>query len=355
MRVVRTTRMIPALLFAAVVSSSATMSQDDSWLYLSQDSAVVRVSKTDATHRVRITPPMPHRIAAIDVDGDTVLFGTAPAPACVQTTKCPAFPCITVCPLADTNATHFIASVPVTGGEPQIVAGALSGVTQIAHDDGWIYWLEPSTEDDHQVSNADARLRRISRAGDVVETIASALTVSYRNAHPFVLGDDVVYVSSDKQVLRIPKSGGAPIAVATTVSTDDSGIAGAGGFVYFPNVSFSPVGAIDVRTGTVSAVHLPIVIEAATWVQSVLAATPRALAVEERSQWTHTHWRGWTASETCRNHPTLMNYALGDYLEEYFIDPLVAPAVAIDDDAVYMNDRRVLDISAPCHPRAVSH
>src|SRR5205814_3597004 len=145
-----------------------------------------------------LTAPTEHRIAAVDVDGDTVVYGTALTSYCPFDNVCPPSFCPDfACTVADTESVHSLSAVSTDGSNPHVLVSGLRGVTEIAHDDTWIYWVEPSSDLDGQTSN-DGRLWRIDRSGST-EVVAFGLTISFRNQHPFVMAEDAIYVNTGGQ------------------------------------------------------------------------------------------------------------------------------------------------------------
>jgi hypothetical protein len=341
---------LAALLFATY-STFGPIGQDAQFLYVAQDGAIVRVSKDDPNQRTVLTVPTSRRIAAVDVDGDRVLYATAPSVSC---SAAPTFPPDTFwvhynCSLTDTEADHEIRSASLFGGDDRLVLHMPNGITELAHDDQWTYFLTPS----NGMTPLSGRLFRQNKSTQVLQWMAADLLVSAANQHPFALTGDAVYVVSGTRLLRVTKSSNPVITDVAAVSAD-SAIASVDDVVYFA----TPTGirALDAATGSLTNAPFPFVrVADVTFPVSILAAAPGVLVFTEGGGWTHTGFRGWVYSDLCAN-ARLLLYKEADVYHSYFFDPLGDPAVAIDARGVYFGDRRVVALpSAPCHRRAASH
>jgi hypothetical protein len=333
----------PVSLLLATYTTFGPIAQDDTSLYIADHGSIVRVDKNDPAKRTTLTIPTTRRIAAIDVDGDRVYYATAPAPDCRSV---PTFPPETLyvhynCALIDTEADHELRSVPLSGGEEQLLFREPDGITEIAHDAGWIYWLSPS----NGIVPLGATLKRKNKVNNSWDVIATDLAVSVGNQHPFVLAGDSIYIVSGTRLLRFATSGGTPTDV--TEVHPDSSIEAIDGILYFAYFSGSDVGALDMRTGVMALVRFPLVVEQATAPVSILGAGPGLAVLSEISGWTHTAFRGWIVSDRCTDSATLLGSTTGDVFSGYFIPPLAEPPMAVDSTGVYMADRRVLTFGAP--------
>jgi hypothetical protein len=288
----------------------------------------------------------PYRIAAVDLDGDDVLFGTSVRERIAWT---PIFPNNDVyqsatIELVDAERVHAIERVNATGGVPRTVIGGLRSVAQLAHDASWIYWLE-SSSGAYDTPAADAALRRIDKSGIVIETVASGLTIPYSNQHPFVLAGDDVYINSGDELLRVSKSGGPTRAVART--RPGSAIALGGGTIHYvldARLHRLEAGS-DIELGSM----YPIQLAGATWADTLLGAAPGLLVAQVGWGLTGTNAREAELLGTCAPEASLrvIRLATGDRGHFYFVDPLSAPPTAIDDRGVWMRDHRVITFTTP--------
>lgn len=324
-----------SLLLATAFSTFGPIAQTDDSLFVADRGSIVRVDKSDTSKRVTLTAPTQRRIAAIDVAGDRVIYGTAPAPQC---NAVPTFPPDTLyvhylCSLTDDESEHELKSVSMFGGDEQVLVRTAGGVTQIAHDDDWIYWLEPSSG----ISPSAARINRKNRTTGAFELVAAGLVVSAVNQHPFALSDDAVYVVSGTRLLRLPKRGGAVRDVAEVNA--DSSVAESDGMIYF--VDAARVYALDSRTDRIADAHVPLASGCgATYPIAILGAAPGFVVAAEGSGCTNTAFLGWIASDLCANRATLLGSTTSDRIHAYFIPPLSDPAVAVDANGVWFGDTR---------------
>lgn len=152
MRVARTTRMFAAFLFAcqcAATSPRATIgivAQTADALYLPSAGGIARIDKTTGAGGT-ISAPIPRAVSAIDVDGETVFFGT-------RITFASGF-----FPSNDGPRENFIASV--ANGVPAILVQHRGDVFDLHHDAAHVYWTE------------DSAVWRCPRAGGPVEAVAA--------------------------------------------------------------------------------------------------------------------------------------------------------------------------------------
>ncbi|MEA2571672.1 MAG: hypothetical protein QOI24_3673 [Acidobacteriota bacterium] len=342
--------MFAAAVLLAIYSTFGPIAQTERVIYTVTPSGSVleRVVKDDRSIAPFALAESPYRIAAVDIDGDEVLYGTAVREKLTSVAIPPdGFYSRTTLELVDTGAVHSILRVHEGGGVPQTLISGLRGVTELAHDASWIYWVEPSSGL-VTAPAADAALRRIDKSGLVVETVASGLTIPYNNQHPFVLAGDDVYVSSGGRLLRISKSGGPARLITTTFS--GSAIAMVGDVLYF---SCGGAGAVALQTRTdliLGALALPIYAGAI----SILAAGPGLVIAESSSGSTGLVYRQWHLFGECppAASVTFGFTAWGSRYGLYFMDPLSAPPIAIDDRGVWMRDQREITFASP--PEACS-
>lgn len=333
----------PVALLLATYSTFGPIAQDDSSLYIADRGSVVRVAKNDPSQRTALTVPSSRRIAAIDVDGDRVIYATAPVPQC---TAVPTFPPATiyvhyVCSLTDASSDHELRSVSMFGSDERFLVHAPNGITEIEHDDQWIYWLEPG----NGVAIASARLLRKSKETGGLDPLYSGLMVSATNQHPFVLAGDSIYVISGTRLLRVAKSGGGVMKDLAPANAD-SALAEIDGFVYFVNIGRAYV--LDTRSESITEQRFPVTQSGgATYPISILGAAPGLVLASEGAGWTHTLFRGWILSDLCTNSAQLLGSKGGDASIGYFIPPLAEPPIAVDSNGVYISDRRALTFANP--------
>lgn len=333
--------MIATLLFATY-TTFGPIAQDASSLYVGEGGAIVRVDKSDSTQRMTLIPPVGHRIAAIDVDGDRLLYATAPAPHC---TALPTFPPEMLyvhynCSLIDAETDHELRSVSIFGGDDRLLGRSANGITEIAHDDDWIYWLEPS----NSLTPLGARLFRRDKATGASGVIADGLIVSPLNQHPFALTTDAIYVVSAARLLRVSKSPGAAITDVAKVNADSS-IAATDDTIYF--VDEAQVFAHDARTGNTRRLQFPIAESGgATYPISILGVAPGIVVASEGAGWTNTNFRGWILSDLCSQTARLLHSTTSDRFHAYFIPPLSDPSFAIDSNGVYSGGQRVVTFAS---------
>lgn len=321
--------MLAAFILAASLATFGPIGQDPSYLYVGEEGGIDRVEKSDLSRHVRIVTTE-RRIGAIDVDGDRVLYGTASAPKCVPYY----FGIYTFpdCKWIDTEPAHELRSVPAGGGAEVVLASHSPGITEIAHDDDWVYWIEPAN-----VDVRDGRLWRRRKADGLLQLLAENLDVSRENQHPFVLLEDSIWVSSGGQMLRIFKAGG--IATAIIAVFPQTPIAADGPFVYFSSSSGSgSPDRIDSRTSSVSVVSYPNAVQAVKFILGV--ADGRVVAMNQLQGIDGTN-REWHVVDLCaQTWRELGAVFLSKYQGSF--EPLTEPVVAIDSSNVYIDYDHVL-------------
>jgi len=338
-----------AAILAAVFSTFGPVGQDASSLYVADQGSVVRVDKENLT-RTSLTATTSRRIAAIDIDGDRVLYATAAAPRCEPYEVFPGNSAYHghKCTWIDADATHELRSVPVTGGEGVALVEHSRGITEIAHDGDWTYWIEQATAE----AARDGRLLRRRKVDGFVQLMADGLDVSPENQHPFVLQEDAVCVVSGALLLRISKFGGIARAVADVNS--QSSIAGGENLVYF--VQQTRVYQFDSRTAVVSPIAFPYTGVGLSYPLSILGIAGSRAVVTENVTSYHYESHIWFAADLCAQSVVTMGGVGNDNYNGYFIPPLSEPGIAIDSDRIYMSDSRVsiFYISPDCRRRHTS-
>jgi hypothetical protein len=339
--------MFAAALLLATYTTFGPIAQTERNVFVAVDdgSVLQRIVK-DADVVPFALAQSPYRIAAVDVDGDDVLYGTSVRRKIKWQPLLPgdmAFQSATI-ELVDTEPVHTIERIAAIGGAPQTLVSALRGVTQLAHDTSWIYWLEPSSGTDTAPA-PDAAMRRVDKSGLIIETIASGLTVPYSNQHPFVLAGDDVYINSGDQLLRVSKSGGAARAVAET--RPGSSIAITGDTIHF--VRAVAARQLQVGSDVEIASVFPMQVTAATWADTILGAAPGLQFVQVGRAVTGLALRDAQLLGACAPNTTarVLPVTSGNRSHLYFIDPLAAPPTAIDDRGVWMRNHRAIDFASP--------
>jgi len=330
----------------ATYSTFGPIGQDAQAVYVARDGSIVRVAKDNPEQQATLTSPAQYRIAAIDVDGDDVVYGTSITSQCPMLNVCPPAYCPDfVCTLTNTEPVHSLNVVSTQSLISRTLVSGLRGVTEIGHDGSWIYWLEPSS-DFKGITNGDGRLRRIDKSGLVVETLLVGVKASYRNQHPFVIADEAIYLNSGGWLVRVPKSGGWPEYVRQLSGGPESPLAIEGHFVYAAGSGRS-VTVLDASSGEFHVMEAAVIESGgATGITSVLAAAPGVVVVQEFSGWTHTRWHAWAVSDLCRQTATLAA-EVTFYYGGFNVPALLAPPFAIDDRRIYMDYGRVYRYPAP--------
>jgi IPT/TIG domain len=192
------------------ISSSADVAQDSSWLYVSSENTLQRILKATG-ERAAIAPPSTRQIAAIDVDGPAVYYGTR-----TSISTCSWVNDIGGC-TDDGQSANEIVFVPATGGMPTVLVNGVRSVVGISHDVTSIYWVEASTRTDTAAAflwKSDALIRRIDKRTGVIDTVASGLTIRNYDSNLVAFDDAFVYYTdSGARLVRYAKSDG----VTTTV------------------------------------------------------------------------------------------------------------------------------------------
>jgi hypothetical protein len=339
--------MLAAALLFATYSTFGPIGQDEVAVYVARDGSIVRVAKDNPAQQTTLTSPTSHRIAAIDVDGDEVIYGTSITSICPMTNVCPPAYCPDfVCTLSNTEPVHSLHVVSTQSLTTRTLVGGLRGVTEIGHDASWIYWLEPSS-DYKGITNGDGQLRRIDKSGLVIETLAAGLNTSYRNQHPFVIAEEAIYLNSGGWLVRIPKSGGWPEYVRRLGGGPESPLAIDGHLIY--DAVGRSVTVLDVDSREVHVMAAAVVIQGggATGIVSVLGAGPGVVLVQEFAGWTHTRWHAWAVSDLCRQTATLLNETYFYSYGGFNVPALFAPPLAIDDRGIYSNGGRIYRFATP--------
>lgn len=143
--------MLAALLFACQCGAAApratigVIGQTAEAIYLPLAGSIARIDKATGKGGA-ITWPIPRAVSSIDVDGETVYFGT-------KTTFATGF-----FPSNDGLSENFIASV--TQGTPEILVQHRGDIFDIRHDATHLYWTENSA------------VWRRARVGGAVEMVA---------------------------------------------------------------------------------------------------------------------------------------------------------------------------------------
>lgn len=338
--------MLAAALLFATYSTFGPIGQDENAVYVAQDGSIVRVAKDNPEQQTTLTSPTPYRIAAIDVDGDNVIYGTSITSKCPIVNLCPPSYCQDfVCTLTNTGPVHSLNVVSKQSLISRTLVSGLRGVTEIGHDASWIYWLETSS-DYKGITNGDGKLRRIDKSGLVIETLAVGVNASYRNQHPFVIADDAIYLNSGGWLVRIPKSGGWPEYLRRLSGGPEAPLAIEGHFVYDAGWGRS-VTVLDAKSREVHVMEAAVIESGgATGIVSVLGAAPGVVLVQEFAGWTHTRWHGWAVSDLCRQTATLIA-EVTFYYGGFNVPALLAPPLAIDDRGIYLYYGRVYRYPAP--------
>jgi hypothetical protein len=329
--------MLAPVLFLATYTTFGPIAQDDTSLYIADHGSIVRVDKNDPAKRTTLTIPTTRRIAAIDVDGGRVYYATAPAPDCRPH---PLFPPETLyrsfnCGLTDIYDPHELKSVSTSGGEEQVIFTSADGITEIAHDETSIYWLVPS----NSARPMSGQLFAKNKTTGTLISLANSLAVSaVFNQHPFVVGDDALYVASGASLLRVPKAGGDVTAVVTV--DVDSSISGFDGKVYFTRQD--RVFALDTATGSSAEVQVRLApVSGAPFPTSVIGAAPGLVLPTQETGFQNEALYGWTLSDLCTNTATSLGSISASVFDGYFIPPLTVPPIAVDSTGVFIGDRRV--------------
>jgi hypothetical protein len=122
---------------------------------------------------------------------------------------------------------HGVKRVPLSGGNAQMLAeegiGA-DGADAIALDDAYVYWIDRGTTGDTSSS-----LKRLAKSGGEPLVLAAGM---FRSSTGLGLDTENVYVSSMEagNVLKVSKAGGAPVVIASglrcphTVRVDGSSV-----------------------------------------------------------------------------------------------------------------------------------
>lgn len=158
--------------------------QDDYALYVVRSapgaSVINRVAKDGGIEQPITTSPL--RITAIDVDGPRVYYGTGEWPIPEH---------------------QRIVSMTIFGGEPSVLLDDAGWILWLAHDETHLYWIE-------LVSESDCALRRMSKRGGAVETLATNLRLTFRSVIG-ALGDDVVLAAANDSLHAVHKDGSQPL------------------------------------------------------------------------------------------------------------------------------------------------
>ena len=322
--------MLAAFILIASFSTYGPIGQDSSFLYVAGAGGIDRVEKSDLSRRVRIVTTQ-RRIAAIDVDGDRVLYATSSTP------KCEPFYfgnyTFSQCKWIDTEPTHELRSIPASGGMEVVLASNSPGITEIAHDYDWVYWIEPANGDAR-----DGRLWRRRKEDGLRQLLAENLNVDPENQHPFVLQDDSIWISSGSQLLRILKDGG----IATTIIGlfSQTPIAADGHLVYFlPSYGGGAPAQIDSRTLTSSVVPYPNDANGVGYILGV--ADGRVVTMTQLRGIDGTN-RVWHLVYLCDQTWRKLGAVFLSKYQGVVFEPLTEPVVAIDSNAVYIDYAGVL-------------